>query len=237
MKAYSIPALVTGLLVYTSVASPTYFIVGTRPVPFEFGGGWPEHLESQVVAFDDESVVAQARNFIRNSRGNGPWVRMSVAAGSDGINRDYLIPGAPEWNWHPTSNGEFFSGYIVLPILPLSPSAINTPEGMTIIQEQGGIWFYSGGTILAELNPAFSTKATANSKGGIDLEWDYLGPYYAFTVEARSTVSGGDWQPAPGVAWPTREQHWQAPAAATTSPVQFYRVRAEIKKPAPDDPS
>lgn len=236
-------ALLISLLVClartTVLAAPTYFIVGTYAIPREFGGGWPESMESHVVSFENTTDIAEARKFIggKKNKGGGPWVKMTVAPGKDGMNRDYLASATPEWDWHPTSSGELFTGAITQEFLPLSPGAINKPEGMAVIQQRGGVWFYSGGTLMAELNPVLTTRFTASVAGDLVLEWDYLGPYYAFTVESRDLGSSSVWKPVPGMAWPIREERWTVSDVSTTGSTQLYRVRAELKKPAPDDPS
>ena len=95
---------------------------------------------------------------------------------------------------------------------------------------------------MAELNPVFSVRFTIDSTvpfpnlDGLTLNWDYLGPYYAYTVESQVIGSTTGWKPVYGIAWPIRANHWTAPRPTVRGPAQIYRVRAEIKQPAPNDP-
>ena len=41
-----------------------------------------------------------------------------VQAGADGINRNYLVPGAPAWSWHVTEFAQFFQIFGGIPDTP-----------------------------------------------------------------------------------------------------------------------
>jgi len=91
MKAVFISALF-GLTVPTLTAAT--FVV--MPDPDQLPAA--KYVESYAFSTTSESLIAAIR--ARNAAGQrgGPMVR--IAAGADGINRNYLAPGSPVWDWH-----------------------------------------------------------------------------------------------------------------------------------------
>ena len=65
----------------------------------------PYHGDSYVLPLSDPLDIAFARMLIAN--GETRIVNALIASGSDGINRDVLAPGMPEWSWHVSEFLEF----------------------------------------------------------------------------------------------------------------------------------
>jgi hypothetical protein len=62
----------------------------------------PTHYDSYVLALTDPADIAHARDLIHfgpDAAGEAIVVA-KVALGRDGINRNYVTPGAPLWSWH-----------------------------------------------------------------------------------------------------------------------------------------
>src|SRR5262245_6634005 len=76
----------------------------TRAAPVQFlvsEIGEPVHHDSYVLPLSDPAAIAHARDLIRIGPSAGETIVVAaIAAGSDGINRNYLALGAPQWSWH-----------------------------------------------------------------------------------------------------------------------------------------
>src|SRR5438132_12753728 len=89
------------LLVASATKAQTntvYFLVAPVGVPDL------RNPDSYVLPVTKPEHIAQARQLIlaTPTNGNDKIVVARIAAGKDGINRDYLAPGCPEWSWHVT---------------------------------------------------------------------------------------------------------------------------------------
>ena len=81
-----------------SRAGTVYFLVTELP-------GRASHHDSFVLPISNEADIAHARDIIaRGPEAAGAWIaQAAVARGADGINRDYLASGKPQWSWHVTN--------------------------------------------------------------------------------------------------------------------------------------
>jgi pimeloyl-ACP methyl ester carboxylesterase len=70
--------------------------------------------------------------------------------------------------------------------------------------------------------PSVTVTQIATDAGGVRLEWQASSTNLQFTVEQRSALGGGSWQPAPGTTWPSRATHFTQAAPDPSS--QFYRI-------------
>src|SRR6266566_1844576 len=92
----------TNLYVAPAAASVVYFLVGERSI---------YHKDSYVLPLTRPEDVTEARRLLREvSIDQRPSVGARLAPGSDGINRDHLAVGAPQWSWHVAE----FTGFFVL---------------------------------------------------------------------------------------------------------------------------
>jgi len=119
-----------------------HFLVAERP---EFA----VHHDSYVLALSDPADIAHARALISAEPGELPSIAVAnIAAGADGINRDYLAPGAPPWSWHVTEFDGFYD--ITAEILDGWPTFVESDVSGWIANTGGliGFWNY---TVVAEL--------------------------------------------------------------------------------------
>src|SRR5688572_918538 len=59
------------------------------------------HYDSYVLTLSDPAAIAHARDLIEFGLDAGQAIVVAdVAQGRDGINRNYIAPGAPLWSWH-----------------------------------------------------------------------------------------------------------------------------------------
>ena len=123
-------------------ASPVYFLVAETP-------GAELHHDSYVLPLDALEDIAHARDLIAKGPGIGNAIVVAeIAAGADGINRDYHAPGAPLWSWHVSE----FRGFhdISAEILDGWPSFVESDVQGWIANTGGLIGFWSY-TIVDEL--------------------------------------------------------------------------------------
>lgn len=78
------------------VADTVYFLVGEYPQP-------GDHHDSYVLPLSDPNDIAHARALIAQGPVVGATIATArIALGADGINGNFLAPGAPAWNWRVT---------------------------------------------------------------------------------------------------------------------------------------
>lgn len=105
--------------------------------------------DSYVLILEDPDDVGYARDLIRQGAGvAGTIVVARIAAGTDGVNRDVLAPGEPEWSWHITT----FEGFaeITAEILDGTPSLVNADVSGWIEASGGSIGFWEY-TVVSEI--------------------------------------------------------------------------------------
>lgn len=124
-------------------AAPIYFLVAETP-------GTEKHRDSFVVGLEDPLLVSHARDLIaRGPAEAGDAILVaSIAAGADGVNRDYRAPLAPLWNWHVTGVDGFFGS--TAEILDGWPTFVESDIEGWIRNTSGKIGFW-GYTVVEEL--------------------------------------------------------------------------------------
>lgn len=125
----------TAVFVVTELASPCF------------------HCDSFLLPLTDPQQIAAARTLVANGPGGGVGTIpvVTIAAGSDGLNRDMLAAGEPLWNWHVTG----FSGFaeFTIELCDGWPGFVE-PDPAGFIANTGGQfcpWSYS---VTAEVLPA-----------------------------------------------------------------------------------
>jgi len=131
-----------GLLVVSAADAETvYFLVAETS---------PAHGDSYVLPLSDPADIQHARDLIRlgPALAGAPIAVARIAAGSDGINRDHLSPGLPEWSWHVTQLDGFAD--FTIEILDGWPGFVEQDVPGWIANTNGriGFWTY---TVVAEL--------------------------------------------------------------------------------------
>jgi hypothetical protein len=123
-------------------AATVQFVVAERP-------GNVVHGDSYILPLSDPDDIAHARALIYTDLGILPSIAVAnVAAGADGVNRDWQAPGRPEWSWHVTGFQGFFD--FTAEILDGWPSFVeqDVPGWIANTGGQIGFWNY---TVVAEL--------------------------------------------------------------------------------------
>ncbi|MBN1919071.1 MAG: hypothetical protein JW889_14290 [Verrucomicrobia bacterium] len=141
-----------GLAAKPVLAETVYFVVGEWPGQEIYG-------DSYVVPIQRPLDIQHARDLITlgPEAVGDPIVVAAIEAGADGINRDWLAPGAPEWSWHVTEFQSF--AFATIEILDGYPTFVESDVAWWIentnqpsAPEMGYIGFW-GYTIIAELPP------------------------------------------------------------------------------------
>ncbi len=128
--------------------------------------GYEYHDDSYVVPLTDSDDVEHARALIADPYSGSGIVVAEIAAGDDGINRDYRAPGNPVWSWHCTQ----FLGFAdcTIEILDGWPTGVESDVDGWIDNTGGAIGFWSY-TIVAELGaPPVRVPGDANGDGRVD---------------------------------------------------------------------
>jgi hypothetical protein len=129
-------------LVLPAAASAEQFIVAESP-------GHQNHLDSYVITLSDPSDIAHARDLIARGPAAGEMIVVApIAPGFDGINRNYLAPGAPAWSWHVVGEASFTDFEIEL--YDGWPSEVESDVNGWMRNTGGHIAFWNY-TIVAEL--------------------------------------------------------------------------------------
>lgn len=143
----------TIVLFFVSTASsqtPTAYFLVARPTAYQIGLS-----DSYILPITDSDDIAMARALL--AAGEFKIVFARITVGSDGINRDLLADGMPEWSWHVV---EFLAfGDIGTEICDGNPSFTEADVQNWVEGEEGTICYYSY-TIVEEVPPSVSTDAT-----------------------------------------------------------------------------
>jgi hypothetical protein len=147
MRILAKPAFLVLLTLLTVAASGpaqsvVYFLVGEFP-------GQEIYYDSYVLPLHEPDEIQHARNLIEYGPGFGdPLVVAKIAAESNGINRDYLAPGFPEWSWHIEEFSTF--AFATIEILDGWPGFVEDDVDGWIQNTNGyiGFWNY---TVIDEI--------------------------------------------------------------------------------------
>lgn len=130
----------------------------------------------------------------------------------DGLNRNYDLPGFPEWAWHVAGLHAYWYSGVLTGIYPsvwdLECSARGTCPGRWpgIFEEP----FFSRAelTFVEELGPHplfVRYRFEEDTVRRIRLDWNVPpgGTSWSYTVEQQAGAAGAGWIPIPGITWPT----------------------------------
>jgi hypothetical protein len=114
MKRKSVSVGLLGLLIASFIGfgdpvrpqTPTAYFLVANPDLMQIGMS-----DSYILPLTDPEDIALARQLVD---GGFLIVVATITKGSDGINRDMLAPGQPEWSWHVTHFIAFASAAIEL---------------------------------------------------------------------------------------------------------------------------
>jgi hypothetical protein len=118
------------------------FVVAERP-------GQVVHGDSYILPLSNADDIAHARALLAAEPGTLASIAVAhIAAGADGVNRDWLAPGRPEWSWHVTEFDGFYD--FTAEVLDGWPTFVeqDVPGWIANTGGQIGFWSY---TVVAEL--------------------------------------------------------------------------------------
>jgi hypothetical protein len=129
---------------HASMVEPTYFLLTER------SGSALLH-DSFVLPLVDSQQISHARDIIARGPDSAgePIIFASISAGSDHLNRNLIVSGQPEWNWHVTSASGFDD--VGIELLDGSPTYVSQHLD-TWLRETGGhigFWNYTVSKELA----------------------------------------------------------------------------------------
>ena len=148
----------TILLFIVSTASsqtPTAYFLVAQPALYQIGLG-----DSYIVPITDSDDIEMARALL--AAGGFKIVFAQITTGSDGINRDMLADGMPEWSWHVVEFLQF--GDIGIEICDGTPS-FTEADVQNWSEGQEEIICYWAYTIVEEVTQSVSSGET--TWGGI----------------------------------------------------------------------
>ena len=146
-----------------------------------------------------------------------------IAAGRDGINRNYMKAGAPEWSWHVAE----FSGFGDGTVNDWSPSQIDSNPSY-YAQLYGGIIGFITYKVTAELGSVLTLTMRTNG-GNIQFTWN-VDAFYLYTLEGTDSLEVPQWKPVAGARWPYPTNSFTMPLS-NAPPRYYYRVKAQTMPP------
>jgi hypothetical protein len=100
------------LMIATTQLNAATFVVVPNPGQLPVA----KYVESYAFSTASETMITEIRARIASGQQVSPVVR--IATGGDTINRNYLAPGAPEWNWHVTEVIELDCSWVEIQVYP-----------------------------------------------------------------------------------------------------------------------
>ena len=174
----------------------------------------PDHLDAarKDVALRTREIPVRGQNKI--------YFYLKVVPTADGLNRNYDVPGFPEWGWHATQMTQYGYGGVRLDPEPRVEDLECNARGTC-----PGVWpgvfdveFYSAFryAFIQELGPHplfVRYRFEEDAIRRIRLDWNVPpgGAVWAYTVEMQAGATGADWIPIPGVTWPTTNTYFTLP--------------------------
>jgi hypothetical protein len=134
--------------------------------------------ESYVVTTSDPVKIEQARAYLKQpSHPPYLYARVRIAAGADGVNRNYAAPTQPLWNWHVT---ELIDWVIYDPRQPEFAVYIITRDGMPSMVPD----IMAGAGAVVAIDPTTGATATPQPVDTIGLR------YFPVAMELKGSASG-----------------------------------------------
>jgi hypothetical protein len=140
--AFACATCVTLSMAGLADAATIHFVVAERP-------GEVVHGDSYILPLSDPDDIAHARALLTAEPGTLASIAVAnVAAGGDGVNRNWQAPGQPEWSWHVVGFEGFFD--FTVEVLDGWPTFVeqDVPGWIANTGGQIGFWSY---TVVAEL--------------------------------------------------------------------------------------
>lgn len=200
MKVAMIFILSAGMFVAGPVlhADTVYFLCFERP-------DQKNDLTSFVLPLTRPEDIEHARR-IASGEFDGTCCHMPIpvvriARGRDGINRNLLAVGAPQWSWHVAEFLNWTDG--VGGISAGSPIRVEQQMDFFLKNRRPkdlGVVAFLDHQPRLELSPATFLNVDV-SEDGLIFRWAGLRNYVYF-LEYTDSLASPDWMPVPGVDWP-----------------------------------
>ncbi len=233
MKSFVFPLIIlNGALVLNADPITNYFLAGEF-LHYDSGKGfdpnaYPAPKVSFIVPVVDPDHLRAVREEAALTRNVVPVYNreqlvftIDVEPTPDGLNRNYYLPGFPEWGWHATRlNGYAYGGGMVGGFYPYVSDLECTARG-TCPGGWPGLFdspWYSLGyyTFVKELGPHplfVRFRFEEDTIRRIRLDWNVPpgGSNWSYTVEQQVGVTDAGWIPIPGITWPTTNTFFSVP--------------------------
>ncbi len=204
----------------------------TNTVYFVFGEPAPLRRAGFVLPLTRSNDIAHVRAWMKDLQhppGGRSIPLFRIAAGADGINRNYLVLGAPLWSWHVVEFVDFNAG--IVGTLGISADYVeqNLDEWLQLFH--GYTAFFQ--EPLYELSPRSNPVVSAHvNTNGLNLEWTPVNGHYLYSIEQTGSASLTNWIPAPDFGAPRSVTNWTVHGFLTNKS-RFFRVKAELRNPEP----
>jgi hypothetical protein len=208
---------------------PTYFLVELRQ-PWYDSSGLLVPRQSCVLPLVTPEHIAHARQLIEADAIHN-WgtslakiAHIHIQAGTDGVNRDFTVPGFPAWSWH-AINCIGFSDIILGIYLQMIPSYLEQdPEfalgwGIALV----------GMTVTRELGPVPLVVDMEEHGDEWRFYWSGVGTNAVYTLETSDSLTSTNWVPLVSGLPDAKINEWSTPRPEGAS--RYYRVCAEMVSP------
>jgi len=213
-RASLLTAAVLVTLGSVAPAATNYFVVAERP-------GTARHHDSYVLPLTNATAIAHARALIANGPGIGQAIVVArIAAGADGVNRDYLAQGAPAWSWHVTSFVAFADSTIE--ILDGWPGYVENNVAGWIANTGGSIGFWTY-TVVDEIPGRPQITAVSVVSNRLQMTVDQLTVPCAAEVLRSGDLLSNAWETVNVFSAAAPSTNCVLPVT-NTLPQGFYRV-------------
>ena len=162
----------------------SYFLVAELP-------GQELCHDSYILPLTNPTHIAYARSLISDGIGDRPFIVLAdIASGADGINRDYLKDGAPEWSWHLTG----FQGFVefTAEVLDGVPTYVESDVEGWINSSGGAIGFWTYTVVEAlPIQPEIANLSWTDDK--VTLHAERMSVGFVASVETSTDLSSDAW--------------------------------------------
>jgi hypothetical protein len=207
---------------------PTYFLVELRQPWYDSLGTVPR--QSCVLPLLTPEHIAHARELIKADAIHN-WdtslakvAHIHIQAGTDGVNRDFTVPGFPAWSWHVTDCFGF-SDFILGIYLQMIPSYIEQDPEFAV----GWGIALAGMTVTRELGPVPLFLDIEAHGEEWRFYWSGVGTNAVYTLETADSLTSTNWVPVVSGLTDAKVNEWSMPKPDGAP--QFYRVQADVVPP------
>jgi hypothetical protein len=212
------------LMLLSFLATGQLLLAGTNTIYFLATEIGQQNYDSFALPLDRPEDIALARQIVANPSSvaaKAPAVR--VAPGGDGINRNYVVAGAPAWSWRVVE----FYGFVQGAIQSTAPTSLEADVKRNI-ELYGDRYAFLFHTVTAELGPVL-TLVTQDKEEEVLFAWNsLLQPIYLYTLEETASLKPPLWQPVAGGVWPAATNRFVLPKQQAQN--RFFRVKASLPK-------